>query len=82
MGIAVTRGAANSLSFCYCLLLLTVCKNLITKLKEHSFHQVGIGVDVGVDVGVVVVLVVVVVVVVVLFVVLVDDDAVVAVEAW
>ena len=39
VGIAVTRGAANSLSFCYCLLLLTVCKNLLTKLKEHSFHQ-------------------------------------------
>jgi len=39
VGIAITRGAANSLTFCYCLLLLTVCKNLITKLKELSFHQ-------------------------------------------
>ena len=26
VGIAVTRGAASSLSFCYCLLLLTVCR--------------------------------------------------------
>ena len=39
VGIAITRGAANSLSFCYSLLLLTVCKNLITKLKELSVHQ-------------------------------------------
>ena len=39
LDIAFHRGAANSLSFCYCLLLLTVCKNLITKLKELSFHQ-------------------------------------------
>ena len=39
VGIAITRGAANSLTFCYCLLLLTVSRNLITKLKELSFHQ-------------------------------------------
>merc|ERR1719430_2467420 len=39
VGIAITRGAANSLTFCYCLLLLTVSKNLITKLKELSLNQ-------------------------------------------
>ena len=39
IGIAITRGSAASLSFCYCLLLLTMSRNLITKLKEHSLHQ-------------------------------------------
>lgn len=39
MGIAITRGSAASLSFCYCLLLLTMSRNLITKMKEHSLHQ-------------------------------------------
>ena len=39
IGIAVTRGAASSLSFCYSLLLLTVCRNLITKMKEWAFNQ-------------------------------------------
>ena len=38
-GIAITRGSAASLSFCYCLLLLTMCRNLITKMKENSLHQ-------------------------------------------
>ena len=38
-GIAITRGSAASLSFCYSLLLLTMCRNLITKMKEHSLHQ-------------------------------------------
>lgn len=33
VGIAITRGAAASLSFCYSLLLLTMSRNLITKLK-------------------------------------------------
>lgn len=32
-GIAVTRGSAASLSFCYSLLLLTMCRNLITKVS-------------------------------------------------
>ena len=39
IGIAVTRGSAASLSFCYSLLLLTVCRNLITKMKEWAFNQ-------------------------------------------
>ena len=39
VGIALTRGSAASLSFCYCLLLLTMCRNLITKMKEMSLHQ-------------------------------------------
>eukprot|EP00093_Oithona_nana_P006459 06459.XXX_386344_372891_1 [CDS] Oithona nana genome sequencing. len=38
-GIAITRGSAASLSFCYCLLLLTMCRNVITKMKENSLHQ-------------------------------------------
>lgn len=38
-GIAVTRGSAASLSFCYALLLLTMCRNLITKIRECSLHQ-------------------------------------------
>ena len=39
LGIAISRGAAASLSFCYSLLLLTVCKNLMTRMKEMSVHQ-------------------------------------------
>ena len=38
-GIAVTRGSAASLSFCYSLLLLTMCRNLITKIREIPIHQ-------------------------------------------
>ncbi|XP_023209588.1 dual oxidase-like isoform X1 [Centruroides sculpturatus] len=39
LGIAFTRGSAASLSFCYSLLLLTMCRNLITKLRELPVHQ-------------------------------------------
>lgn len=39
LGIAVTRGSAASLSFCYSLLLLTMCRNLITKIREMPLHQ-------------------------------------------
>ena len=39
VGIAITRGSAASLSFNFCLLLLTMSRNLITKMKEHSLHQ-------------------------------------------
>lgn len=39
VGIAITRGSAAGLSFCYCILLLTMSRNLITKLKEFSIHQ-------------------------------------------
>lgn len=38
-GIAVTRGSAAALSFCYSLLLLTMCRNLITKIREYAIHQ-------------------------------------------
>ena len=37
--IALTRGSASSLSFCYALLLLTMSRNLITRLRETSIHQ-------------------------------------------
>ncbi|XP_072392840.1 dual oxidase [Diabrotica undecimpunctata] len=39
VGIAITRGSAASLSFCYCMLLLTMSRNLITKLKEFAIQQ-------------------------------------------
>lgn len=39
VGIAITRGSAASLSFCYSLLLLTMSRNLITKLKEFPIQQ-------------------------------------------
>ena len=39
VGIAITRGSAASLSFCYGLLLLTMCRNLITKIREYAIHQ-------------------------------------------
>ena len=39
IGIAITRGAAASLSFSYSILLLTVCRNLITKMKEWALNQ-------------------------------------------
>jgi hypothetical protein len=38
-GIAITRGAASALTFCYSILLLTVCRNLLSKMKELSLHQ-------------------------------------------
>lgn len=39
VGIAITRGAAASLSFCYSLLLLTMSRNLMTKMKDFSMQQ-------------------------------------------
>lgn len=39
VGIAITRGSAAALSFCYSLLLLTMSRNLLTKLKEFSVQQ-------------------------------------------
>ncbi|KAH7965065.1 hypothetical protein HPB49_003278 [Dermacentor silvarum] len=39
VGIAITRGSAASLSFCYSLLLLTMCRNLITKIRELPLQQ-------------------------------------------
>lgn len=38
-GIAITRGSAAALSFCFSLLLLTMCRNLITKIREFAIHQ-------------------------------------------
>lgn len=37
VGIAITRGSAASLSFCYSLLLLTMSRNLLTKLKVFKY---------------------------------------------
>ena len=39
MGIAITRGSAAAMSFCYSLLLLTMARNLLTKLKETPLYQ-------------------------------------------
>ncbi|XP_014272610.1 dual oxidase [Halyomorpha halys] len=39
VGIAITRGSAASLSFCYSLVLLTMSRNLLTKLKEFPIQQ-------------------------------------------
>ncbi|KAL7042509.1 hypothetical protein ACKWTF_001170 [Chironomus riparius] len=39
VGIAITRGSAAALSFCYSLLLLTMSRNFLTKLKEFPIQQ-------------------------------------------
>ncbi|CAB3410873.1 unnamed protein product [Caenorhabditis bovis] len=39
VGIAITRGAAGALSFCMALILLTVCRNIITILRETIIAQ-------------------------------------------
>ena len=39
IGIAVTRGSAAALSFCYSILLLSMSRNMLTKLKETSIYQ-------------------------------------------
>lgn len=39
LGIAVTRASAQVMAFVYSLMLLTVCRNIITRLKETSFNQ-------------------------------------------
>lgn len=39
VGIAITRGCAAALSFDYSILLLSMSRNLLTKLKESSLHQ-------------------------------------------
>ncbi|CAD6199146.1 unnamed protein product [Caenorhabditis auriculariae] len=38
-GIAITRGAAGALSFCMALILLTVCRNLITIARETPLGE-------------------------------------------
>ena len=39
IGIAVTRGSAAALSFCYPILLLSMSRNMLTKLKDTSIYQ-------------------------------------------
>ena len=39
VGIAITRGSAASLSFCYSLLLLTMSRNILTMMKNYSIQQ-------------------------------------------
>lgn len=38
-GVTVTRGAASAMMFTYSSLLVTMCRNLITKLRETFVHQ-------------------------------------------
>ncbi|CAI4224724.1 unnamed protein product [Auanema sp. JU1783] len=39
VGIAITRGAAGALSFCMALILLTVCRNVITVVREWPIGE-------------------------------------------
>jgi predicted ferric reductase len=60
IGIAITRGAAASISFCMALILLTVCQNMLTLIRETpigeflpldsaiTFHKI-IGITAGVS---------------------------------
>jgi dual oxidase len=38
-GVTVTRGAASAMMFIYSTLLLTMCRNLITRLRETFLHR-------------------------------------------
>lgn len=38
-GIAITRGSAASLSFCYAMLLLSMCRNLMTWIRSMSIRE-------------------------------------------
>ncbi|VDK64139.1 unnamed protein product [Cylicostephanus goldi] len=38
-GIAITRGAAGALSFCMAVVLLTVCRNVITLIRETPMGE-------------------------------------------
>ena len=38
-GVTVTRGAASAMMFTYSSLLVTMCRNLITKLRETFLHR-------------------------------------------
>lgn len=38
-GVTVTRAAASSMMFCFALLLLSMCRNLITCLRETFLHH-------------------------------------------
>lgn len=39
VGIAITRGAAGALSFNMALILLTVCRNILTIVRESFFGE-------------------------------------------
>ncbi|KAK5984130.1 hypothetical protein GCK32_016393, partial [Trichostrongylus colubriformis] len=39
VGIAITRGAAAALSFCMAIVLLTVCRNIITVVRETPLGE-------------------------------------------
>jgi len=38
-GVTVTRGAASAMMFTYACLLVTMCRNLITYLRETFLHR-------------------------------------------
>jgi len=38
-GVTVTRGAASAMMFTYATLLLTMCRNIITRLRETFLHR-------------------------------------------
>lgn len=38
-GVTITRGAASAMMFAYSTILLTMCRNTITFLRETFFHQ-------------------------------------------
>jgi len=39
VGIAITRGSAASLSFCYAMLLLSMCRNLMTRIRTMGVRE-------------------------------------------
>ncbi|CAG2174102.1 unnamed protein product, partial [Oppiella nova] len=39
LGVTVTRGAASVMMFCYATILLTMCRNIITFLRETFLHR-------------------------------------------
>ena len=39
MGIAITRGSASAMSFCYSLLILSMARNTLTRLKDTFIYQ-------------------------------------------
>lgn len=38
-GVTISRGAASALMFAYATILLTMCRNTITLLRETFFHK-------------------------------------------
>jgi dual oxidase len=39
LGVTITRGAASVFMFCYATILLTMCRNIITFLRETFLHR-------------------------------------------